>query len=227
MPLVPCPDCDGPKISLFENVGCGKCSACHGLGKGLMDELVETFGGESECYVCHGTGQCQTCGGNGEISGHAETDDNTGQTWTTRHESGTEQDAEESASSEDSRLEDERRDHGDLSSESDSAEPDSTSTYTGGAEDGRDESPRNYSSGSGYYSGGYSNERGSRKSRRNRRSSRGYSGGGGYSYSPSSGSSSTDGYPESWTHCLKAVKVKLTNLTAALCPNPDTASIRT
>jgi hypothetical protein len=30
-----------------------------------------------------------------------------------------------------------------------------------------------------------------------------------------------------WTLCLKAVKVKLTNLTAALCPRPDTMSTRT
>jgi hypothetical protein len=36
-----------------------------------------------------------------------------------------------------------------------------------------------------------------------------------------------DGYPESWTRSPKAVKVNLTNLTAALCPSPDTASIRT
>jgi len=98
MPLVRCPDCDSPKISLFENVGDGNCSACHGLGKCLMDSLVETLGGEAECSVCHGAGQCQTCGGNGEVSGRHEIDDDITQTWSTQSDSEKEPDEEGSES---------------------------------------------------------------------------------------------------------------------------------
>lgn len=61
-----CPDCDGPQI--FGNGGDGKCSVCHGTGSGnLGAQFAANFGDDkSECYKCHGTGQCQTCGGSGE-----------------------------------------------------------------------------------------------------------------------------------------------------------------
>ena len=72
MPRVPCPDCDGPLVSIFENRGSGKCSVCHGQGKTLGDEFFDSFnpfGYESTCWQCKGSKQCQTCGGSGEIEG--------------------------------------------------------------------------------------------------------------------------------------------------------------
>jgi hypothetical protein len=67
-----CPDCDSVKINPFLNEGDGKCTVCHGTGEGgLLDQFVDAtnpFGRQgTECFKCHGTGQCQTCGGNGVV----------------------------------------------------------------------------------------------------------------------------------------------------------------
>ena len=74
MSLTPCPDCFSRR-SAFNERGDGKCR--HHRGKGIDlglisglfhapgDALVATT---SICWACDGTGQCQTCGGRGEIS---------------------------------------------------------------------------------------------------------------------------------------------------------------
>lgn len=67
-----CPDCDSIVIDPFDERGNGVCSACHGGGVGgPLDEFVDAtnpFGeGHVKCYKCHGTGQCQTCGGTGKV----------------------------------------------------------------------------------------------------------------------------------------------------------------
>jgi len=69
---VKCPDCDSIKISPFLDEGDGNCSACHGSGEGgLLDHIADAinpFSAEkTKCWKCHGTGQCQTCGGNGFV----------------------------------------------------------------------------------------------------------------------------------------------------------------
>ena len=59
-----CHDCDSP--------GDGICSACHGAG-----EMVGNFnasGDAPSCPVCHGTGECRSCGGVGEIEVGGEGD---------------------------------------------------------------------------------------------------------------------------------------------------------
>jgi DnaJ-class molecular chaperone len=63
-----CPDCDTP--------GDGNCPLCHGKGKVLEDELSATtaFRYESPCSACHGSGECRTCGGLGEIEIGGESD---------------------------------------------------------------------------------------------------------------------------------------------------------
>lgn len=65
-----CPDCNSVKI--FANEGDGKCSVCHGTGDGgFLDQLADATNPfrrqGTECWKCHGTGQCQTCGGNGVV----------------------------------------------------------------------------------------------------------------------------------------------------------------
>jgi DnaJ-class molecular chaperone len=67
-----CPDCDSVKINPFVDEGDGNCSECHGTGEGvLLEQLVDSFNPfgrqGTECWKCHGTGQCQTCGGSGIV----------------------------------------------------------------------------------------------------------------------------------------------------------------
>jgi len=68
-----CPDCDSVAIlPLYSDRGDGKCSTCHGTGKGdLFDGICHSLNpfseGDSECDYCHSTGICQTCGGTGVI----------------------------------------------------------------------------------------------------------------------------------------------------------------
>lgn len=67
-----CPDCNSVKVNPLLSEGDGKCSVCHGTGEGgLLDNLADVtnpFGRQgTECFKCHGTGQCQTCGGNGVV----------------------------------------------------------------------------------------------------------------------------------------------------------------
>ncbi len=71
-----CPDCDGEDFNSIHSKGNGDCKHCHGKGSvhDIGDALTEiaTFGSvesETECKVCSGTGQCQTCGGEGYIYG--------------------------------------------------------------------------------------------------------------------------------------------------------------
>ena len=66
--MAQCPDCDGVKISI-PNEGDGKCSVCHGLGGGgLLDEVADALAEtHTECWACHDSGDCQTCGGSGVV----------------------------------------------------------------------------------------------------------------------------------------------------------------
>ncbi len=57
-----CPDCD--------SAGDGNCSVCHGKGKIPAEEIpgiLDAFRYESPCSACHGSGECQTCRGMGEV----------------------------------------------------------------------------------------------------------------------------------------------------------------
>ena len=60
-----CQDCHS--IQVLAGRGNGKCSACYGGGKvgTIADDLA---GGKRACPRCHGSGQCQTCGGSGVVS---------------------------------------------------------------------------------------------------------------------------------------------------------------
>ena len=64
-----CRDCDGVKI--FANEGDGKCSVCHGDGRGgILDQVADGLNPwdvKTGCWKCHGTGQCQSCGGTGLV----------------------------------------------------------------------------------------------------------------------------------------------------------------
>ena len=63
-----CPDCDSIEILSVPERGDGVCSRCHGDGKKLLSGLNERITGVPlECDDCNGSGQCQTCGGTGEI----------------------------------------------------------------------------------------------------------------------------------------------------------------
>lgn len=64
-----CPDCDGVKMLSFPEEGDGKCSVCHGGGKGgIMDGIAHgLMWGESICETCNGSGVCQTCQGSGVV----------------------------------------------------------------------------------------------------------------------------------------------------------------
>jgi DnaJ-class molecular chaperone len=67
-----CPDCDSVNLTPYTDQGDGRCSECHGTGAGgviedLIDGLNPLSNQESECQKCHGTGQCQTCGGSGIV----------------------------------------------------------------------------------------------------------------------------------------------------------------
>lgn len=65
-----CPDCLG-RVGLTSSKGDGVCRECKGTGEEGMvalvpkdltpDCLIE------ECSECSGTGQCQTCGGEGWV----------------------------------------------------------------------------------------------------------------------------------------------------------------
>jgi len=59
-----CPDCQAPEV--LSGRGNGECAACYGLAKvgTIADEIA---GGKRPCSACHGTGQCQTCGGTGLV----------------------------------------------------------------------------------------------------------------------------------------------------------------
>lgn len=80
-----CPDCDGYDGVIFTE-GNKKCKFCHGTGKKedwsglvnlipgamIINSVVENLAGKSEkdledCPECSGTGQCQTCGGEGIV----------------------------------------------------------------------------------------------------------------------------------------------------------------
>lgn len=68
------PDCDSVKIDPFLNEADGNCSVHHGTGKGrFLEQLADStnpFGGQgTQRSKCHGTGQCQTCGGSGVVYG--------------------------------------------------------------------------------------------------------------------------------------------------------------
>lgn len=65
--MAKCPDCDSIKI--LRDEGDGKCDYCHGDGYGgMLDRVVGGLVGEEpECWKCHGTGMCQTCGGTGVV----------------------------------------------------------------------------------------------------------------------------------------------------------------
>lgn len=72
-----CPDCNSIKIVPFDEQGDGRCSVCHGGGVGgVLDEIADglnPFGrGHITCYKCDGSGQCQTCGGTGKVSGEPD-----------------------------------------------------------------------------------------------------------------------------------------------------------
>jgi hypothetical protein len=56
-----CLDCDSP--------GDGTCSMCHGSGfmAGAALAAADGFGEGSYCSACNGSGECQKCGGVGEI----------------------------------------------------------------------------------------------------------------------------------------------------------------
>ena len=56
-----CLDCDSP--------GDGVCSACHGSGmiEGMALAGSSEFGQGSSCPSCSGSGECQKCGGLGEV----------------------------------------------------------------------------------------------------------------------------------------------------------------
>ena len=56
-----CLECDFP--------GGGNCSVCHGKGTILGDEmsLANPLAAQKPCPACSGSGECQKCGGLGEI----------------------------------------------------------------------------------------------------------------------------------------------------------------
>lgn len=67
-----CPDCDSVSLIPYADEGNGKCSKCNGTGTGgVIEDFIDGFnplGSQgSECQECHGTGQCQTCGGSGTV----------------------------------------------------------------------------------------------------------------------------------------------------------------
>lgn len=67
MAIVKCPDCYGDNI-LDSDCGNGECKPCRGYGyiQGFLEPLQKAMQGEDqECPVCHGTGICQTCKGDG------------------------------------------------------------------------------------------------------------------------------------------------------------------
>jgi hypothetical protein len=77
-----CPDCDSNEFDLTKPgyfIGNGDCSECHGTGESqaYLDQLQEdAFDVDRpDCEVCTGTGQCQTCGGTGEVDGDEDSDD--------------------------------------------------------------------------------------------------------------------------------------------------------
>jgi DnaJ-class molecular chaperone len=62
MATLTCPDCDSP--------GDGNCPVCHGKGKVPGDAVPVAFdvlAHESSCSMCRGSGECQTCGGMGDL----------------------------------------------------------------------------------------------------------------------------------------------------------------
>lgn len=78
-----CPDCNHTSLSdkwFADNIGDGKCRHCEGDGTNhtfLIREALETFTGEpGTCEYSSGTGQCQTCGGEGRVKIRKETGDN-------------------------------------------------------------------------------------------------------------------------------------------------------
>src|ERR1700741_3607298 len=68
--MAQCPDCQSVIVELGPPRGNGNCDLCYGTGEeqGLGRALsnATSFGEPNPCYKCHGTGQCQTCGGTGE-----------------------------------------------------------------------------------------------------------------------------------------------------------------
>jgi len=65
-----CPDCDGDSMLDPTGRGNGKCSECHGSGGELdpLDGLAEALSNSPQtCKECGGSGDCQTCGGDGYL----------------------------------------------------------------------------------------------------------------------------------------------------------------
>ncbi len=70
-----CPDCENIDISTLvsSGKGNGRCKECKGTGIDQAASALVQFGTlglegkDIPCKVCSGTGQCQTCGGTGEV----------------------------------------------------------------------------------------------------------------------------------------------------------------
>lgn len=65
-----CPDCRHTDFT----GGDGRCKVCYGDGIDGFKSIADSFStalsgakGNRDCGVCSGTGQCQTCGGEGKI----------------------------------------------------------------------------------------------------------------------------------------------------------------
>jgi len=73
-----CPDCENIDISslISSGKGNGRCKECKGTGIDQAASALVQFGtlgleGKNiPCKICSGTGQCQTCGGTGDVKYH-------------------------------------------------------------------------------------------------------------------------------------------------------------
>ncbi|MCX6241736.1 MAG: hypothetical protein NTX43_08035, partial [Bacteroidetes bacterium] len=73
-----CPDCENINVSSLipSGKGNGRCKECKGTGIDQAASALVQFGtlgleGKNiPCKICSGTGQCQTCGGTGEVKYH-------------------------------------------------------------------------------------------------------------------------------------------------------------
>ncbi len=67
-----CPDCDKGATLILPDQGNGECGTCHGTGEhsDILGELIDGLSfnkSDNTCSDCSGTGQCQTCGGEGYV----------------------------------------------------------------------------------------------------------------------------------------------------------------
>lgn len=61
--MASCPDCFDPGNDF--KTGDGKCSNC--AGNGVEPLSFDPVDGVNDCTNCHGSGECPTCNGTGDV----------------------------------------------------------------------------------------------------------------------------------------------------------------